>query len=308
MTQQHRTRSLAERAAGEREYMARSGIRTLINSLSGGVDSSTVAAISKQAAPDGALGLILPCSTPEEMKGERLQDVRDAERVAAHLGIPAVTIDLSDLWQQAAALFSAAARELAEKAGVPLEEERLQWAIHNMKPTLRIMTAGFFADTFRGLMMGTGNGVEYFLGYFSIRGDGISDRQPIRDCTKEEVRAMAASAGLPEDLVHRVPTAGLWPGQTDEGELGFSYADADRFLVWILNRHVAEPCLTTTLTVREESVEAILADPGLPVAAEVARRIIDQNRRTAFKRRAGDLEAMLAARGLAPGATGGRQE
>jgi len=298
MTQKHRTLSLAERAALEREYMARSGIRTLINSISGGVDSASVAAISKQAAPEATLGLILPCSTEEELKGERLQDVLDARRVAEHLGIPAVTVNLSDLWQQAVALFSAAAREMAEKAGIPLDEERLQWAIHNLKPTLRIMTAGFFADTFRGLMMGTGNGVEYFLGYFSIRGDGMSDRQPIKDCTKGEVRALAAAAGLPDDLVHRVPTAGLWPGQTDEGELGFSYADADRFLVWLLERHLKAPCLRTTLTVADEAVEAILADPDLPVDAGVARRIIDQNRRTEFKRRPGDLEDMLQRRGL----------
>lgn len=300
MTQQHRPASLRERADREREYMERAGIRTLINCLSGGVDSSAVAAISSQAAPEGTLALILPCSTEEELKGERGQDVRDAGRVAQHLGIPAVTIDLSGLWQEAVALFSAAAREAADKAGIPLEEERLQWAIHNMKPTLRIMAAGFFADTFRGLMMGTGNAVEYFLGYFSIRGDGMSDRQPIRDCTKAEVRALAAEAGLPGDLVHRVPTAGLWPGQTDEGELGFSYDDADRFLVWLVDRHLTAPCLTTTLTVRADAVEGILADPALPVGADVARRIIDQNRRTAFKRRPGDLEALLQMRGLAP--------
>ncbi|MEW8979200.1 MAG: NAD(+) synthase [Symbiobacterium sp.] len=298
MTQQHRIASLSDRAAREREYMERYGLKVLINCLSGGVDSSAAAAISKQAAPDGTVALILPCSTEEELEGERLQDIVDAERVARHLGIPAVTINLSDLWDMAVTLYSAAARELAAKAGLPLEEERLQWAINNLKPTLRIMTAGFFADAFRGLMVGTGNGVEYFLGYFSIRGDGISDRQPIRDCTKAEVRRLAAEAGLPDDLVNRVPTAGLWPGQTDEGELGFSYADADRLLVWLLERHLKSPVLSTTLTVLEEAVEAILADPDLPVQPEVARRIIAQNRRTEFKRRPGDLEEMLKRRGL----------
>ncbi|WP_374712501.1 NAD(+) synthase [Symbiobacterium terraclitae] len=298
MTHQHHVKSLSERAAREREYMARGGIRALINSLSGGVDSSATAAISKQAAPQGALGLILPCSTEEELEGERLQDIVDAQRVADHLGIPAVTINLSDLWQMAVTLYSAAARDLAAKSGIPLEEERLQWAINNLKPTLRIMTAGFFADAFRGLIMGTGNGVEYFLGYFSIRGDGLSDRQPIRDCTKAEVRGIASEAGLPEDLVNRVPTAGLWPGQTDEGELGFTYAEADRFLIWLLERHLATPVLSTTLTVREEAVDAILGAPDLPVAPDVARRIIAQNRRTEFKRRPGDLEALLQERGL----------
>lgn len=289
---------VAERAAAERAYMEKSGIKTLINCLSGGVDSTVSALISKEAAPEGTLALILPCSTEVELKGERLKDVQDAQRVADHLGIPAVTINLSSLWEQAVALYSQAAREMAQKRGVPLDEAKLNWAINNLKPTLRMMTAGFFADAFQGLMMGTDNAVENFLGYFSIRGDGVADRQPIRDCTKAEVRDLAASGGFDQDLVQRVPTAGLWPGQTDEGELGFSYDDADKFLIWLLEKHVQTPVLDGFLTVKEEAVEPILADPTLPVPVEVARKIIAQNRRTSFKRKANDLETILRKRGL----------
>lgn len=279
--------------------MEQAGLKTLVNSLSGGVDSTAAAAVAKAAAPDGAMALILPCSTEEELQGERLRDIVDAERVASQLGLPAVTVNLSDLWDMAVTLYSAAAREMAAKSGIPLEEGRLTWAINNLKPTLRIMTAGFFADAFRGVTVGTGNAVEYFLGYFSVRGDGIADRQPIRDCTKGEVRQLAAEAGMPEDLVMRVPTAGLWPGQTDEGELGFSYDEADRFLLWLLERQRSTPVLSTTLTVLPEAVEPIVADPALPVSPGVARRIIAQNRKTAFKRRQGDLELMMSRRGLA---------
>lgn len=289
-------RSVSERAAIERQYMEDSGIKVLVNSLSGGVDSTLVAAISQEAAPGGAIGLIMPCSTPEELAGERKQDVTDAQRVAEFLNMPAVVIDLSDLWRQAVALYTEKARELARKAGLTIDEERLTWAINNMKPTLRIMTAGFFADLFQGLMMGTGNAIEYFLGYFSIRGDGMSDRQPIRDCTKGEVRALAASRGFPDDLVNKVPTAGLWPGQTDEGELGFTYDEADRLFLWLLDRHRETPVLSTTLTVLPERVEALLGDPTLPVPRDVAERIIRQNQRTEFKRRPGDLEKLLAQR------------
>lgn len=295
---QHYVASVAERAARERAYMEKSGIKTLINSLSGGVDSTASALVSKEASPDGTLALILPCSTPEELTGERLKDVQDAQRVADHLGIPAVIINLSDLWEQAVALYTQAAREMAAKRGVPLNEAKLNWAINNLKPTLRMMTAGFFADAFQGLMMGTDNAVENFLGYFSIRGDGIADRQPIQDCTKAEVRQLAASGGFDEDLVQRVPTAGLWPGQTDEGELGFSYADADKFLLWILEKHLETPVLDDFMTVKEEAVAAILADPTLPVPVETAKKIIAQNRRTSFKRRADDLANILRARGL----------
>jgi len=294
----HYVATVAERAARERAYCEQSAIRTFINSLSGGIDSTAAALIAREALPEGAIGLLLPCSTEEELKGERLKDIVDGQRVADHLGIPAVTINLSGLWQQAVALYTEAARDMAAKRGVPLDEKKLAWAINNLKPTLRMMTAGFFADAFQGLMMGTDNAIENFLGYFSIRGDGVADRQPIRDCTKAEVRELAASAGFAEDLVKRVPTAGLWPGQTDEGELGFTYDEADRFLVWLLEYHLKHPVMDGFMTVRPEAVEQILAAPDLPVARESVAKIIAQNRRTAFKRKSDDLQNLLIRRKL----------
>lgn len=298
MARKHRVAPVPERAAELRTYMQNHGIKTLINSLSGGVDSSASALISRDAAPEGALALLLPCSSEEELKGERAKDIVDGQRVADHLGIPAVTVNLSDLWRQATALYVEAARQMAAKRGVPLEESKLNWAINNLKPTLRMMTAGFFADTFQGLMMGTDNAIENFLGYFSIRGDGVADRQPIRDCTKAEVRDLAASGGFADDLVNRTPTAGLWPGQTDEGELGFTYDQADRFFTWLLEQHLDSTVMDGFMTVLADRVEAVVASPDLPVPADVARKIIAQNRRTAFKRKADDLENVLIRRGL----------
>lgn len=298
MKHEHHVATVSERAAIERAYAERYGIKALINSLSGGIDSTTSAAIAKQALPQGAIGILLPCSTEEELKGERLQDVIDGQRVADHLEMPAVTINLSGLWQQAVALYTEAAREMAAKSGLELDEKKLTWAINNLKPTLRMMTAGFFADAFQGLMMGTDNAIENFLGYFSIRGDGVADRQPIRDCTKAEVRQLAASQGLAEDLVNRTPTAGLWPGQTDEGELGFTYDEADRFFIWILEKHLQTPVMAPTMTVLPDAVAGIVSDPTLPVSPEVAQRIIRQNQKTAFKRKADDLEQVLLKRKL----------
>jgi NAD+ synthase len=298
MKKEHYVASVEERAAIERAYVEKHGLQAFINCLSGGIDSSTSAMIAKRALPQGAIGLLLPCSTEEELKGERLKDIIDGQRVADHLDIPTVTINLSGLWQQAVALYTEAAREMAAKSGLALDEKKLAWAVNNLKPTLRMMTAGFFADAFQGLMMGTDNAIENFLGYFSIRGDGVADRQPIRDCTKAEVRQLAASQGLAEDLVNRTPTAGLWPGQTDEQELGFTYEEADRFFVWILEKHLQTPVMAPTMTVLPEAVEAIIADPTLPVAPDVARRIIRQNQRTEFKRKADDLEQVLAKRRL----------
>ena len=294
----HRVATVTERAETERAYMQRSGIKTLVNSLSGGVDSTVSAVISQQAAPDGAIGLILPCSTESELKGERLQDIIDGQRVADHLGMPSVVINLSSIWQQAVRLYTDAAQEMAAKRGVPLDEQKLAWAVNNLKPTLRMMSAGFFADAFAGLMIGTDNAIENFLGYFSVRGDGVADRQPIRDCTKAEVRALAASGGFAEDLVNRVPTAGLWPGQTDEQELGFTYDEVDLFFTWILERHLKRPMMDGFMTVLEDEIDGILIAGDLPVSPVSAKRIIAQNRKTAFKRKADDLANLLIKRGL----------
>jgi NAD+ synthase len=296
----HRVASLDERAQAERAYAEAAGRRAFVCSLSGGVDSATSALIAHRALPGRAIALMLPCSTEEELRGERGRDVVDAERVARQLGMPDVVINLSGLWEQAVALYRQALQHLAEAHGVQADPARVEWAVNNLKPTLRMMTAGFFADALEGLTMGTDNAIENFLGYFSVRGDGIADRQPIRDCTKAEVRALAASGGLPEDIVQRTPTAGLWPGQTDEGELGFTYDQADAFFVWLLERHLERPVFDPTLTVREDVEDELLARADLPVPREVARRILAQNRRTRFKRRSDDLDAVLRRRGLVP--------
>lgn len=289
---------VSERAGELRAYMEHGGIKTLINSLSGGIDSSLSALISQEAAPQGAIGLILPCSSEAELQGERGQDIVDGHRVANQLGMPAITVNVSELWQQAVALYSEAAGQMAAKRGVPLDERKLAWAVNNLKPTIRMMTAGFFADAFGGIMLGTDNAIENFLGYFSIRGDGVADRQPIRDCTKAEVRTLAASGGFPADLVGRTPTAGLWPGQTDEGELGFSYDQADAFFTWLLEVHLKTPVMNEYMTVTEAGTDILLGAPDLPVPGESARKMIAQNRRTHFKRKADDLEAVLRRRRL----------
>lgn len=293
---QHQVAPVSARAAQERAYMEAGGRKTLINAVSGGVDSTLSALITHEAAPGRAFALLLPCSE----EAERNADLVDGQRVADHVGMPAVTINLVDLWRQAIHLYTAAAQEMAAKSGVALDEARLTWAINNLKPTLRMSAAAFFADAFDGLTIGTGNAIEHFLGYFSIRGDAVSDRQPLRDLTKAEVRELTASGGFADDLVNRVPTAGLWEGQTDEQELGFSYTDADRFFVWLLDRHLEMDWLEPTLTIKAEAVEAILGDPSLPVSLAVAQKIVAQNRRTAFKRRPEDLALMLRRRGLRP--------
>lgn len=175
--------------------------------LSGGVDSSTVAALCLQAAPGRVLGIILPC---ESAGG----DAEDARRVAAHFGLPVEFLDLIPVYR-------AFLKILPE--GTPI-------ARANLKPRLRMSALYFFANSKNYLVAGTGNKSELFMGYFTKYGDGGVDLLPLGDLLKSEVRALAKVLGVPQDIVEKPPSAGLWPGQTDEGEMGISYAELDRLL------------------------------------------------------------------------------
>jgi len=104
-------------------------------------------------------------------------------------------------------------------------------ALANIKPRLRMVTLYYYANVLCYLVLGTGNRDELSVGYYTKFGDGACDGLPLGDLVKAEVRALAAELGVPRPVIDRPPTAGLWPGQTDEGELGFSYELLDRFLL-----------------------------------------------------------------------------
>lgn len=298
--------SVGERAQELRSYAVQHKRRALINALSGGADSALSGAVSKAAECDQvkAVALNLPCSHDPA----RQADAVDARRVADLLGLPMVTVDLTEVWDQMVQLLRPALERMAAEAGLPLSEEKVTWAMNNLKPALRSVAGGAFADAFDGLTIGTDNVVENFLGYFSVRGDGIADRQPIRHLLKGEVRAALAEVGMPDDLVNRTPIAGLFDfeNQTDEGEMGVRYADADAFVDWILReeaeyahagggiRHVL---LDESMTMLDNWLLVPTFTP-CPVDADVADRIVERNQRTFFKRRGTDLRDTLLARGL----------
>jgi NAD+ synthase len=139
----------------------------------------------------------------------------------------------------------------------------------NLRARARMVVLYFVANTEDRVVMGTGNKSELLCGYFTRYGDGGVDFQPIGDLYKTQVRAMARHLGLPKKIIDRVPTAGLWPGQTDEGDLGISYDELDRILLGIELQ--MEP-------------EGIAEKAGVPV--EHVRRIEDLVAATAYKRKA----------------------
>ncbi|HUV02247.1 MAG TPA: NAD(+) synthase [Desulfobacteria bacterium] len=196
-----------------RERVEEAGARGVVLGLSGGLDSSVVAVLCKQAFPDTTLGLILPCFS-------RNEDVAHAKLFAARFGIETKEFDLSPIFTVLLDLL------LDEEA----HESELNIAIANLKPRLRMICLYYFANQLNYLVVGTGNKSELSIGYFTKYGDGAADILPLGDILKTEERELAEALGIPKEIIDKAPSAGLWAGQTDEAEIGVSYADLDRII------------------------------------------------------------------------------
>ncbi|WIV10737.1 NAD(+) synthase [Proteiniborus sp. MB09-C3] len=191
-----------------RDRVEESGSKGLVFGLSGGIDSAVVAALAKKAFPDGALGIIMPChSNPEDEEHARL--------IADALNLETKKVDLSSIYD----LFLS-----------KLEKTDNILALSNIKPRFRMTTLYYYAQVKRYLVAGTSNKSEYTVGYFTKHGDSGVDILPIVDLLKEEVFELARYLNIPDIVINKPPTAGLWENQTDENEMGFSYKELDGYI------------------------------------------------------------------------------
>lgn len=212
-------------AAWMRSHLHASGARGFVVGLSGGLDSAVVARLAQLAAPGHVLAAILPCHSDP-------QDERDAALVAHHFSLTSVRIDLSPAYDRLVADAQRAAAVIPEqmRTAPPADPLRARLPLANIKPRLRMTTLYFLANTLDYLVAGAGNAAELAIGYFTKHGDGGSDLLPLGRLVKSQVRALARELKVPEAIVTRTPSAGLWLGQADEEEMGFSYADLERYL------------------------------------------------------------------------------
>jgi NAD+ synthase len=190
-----------------------SGRKGVVLGLSGGVDSALVAKLCADAIGPGR---VLAVAMPD---GKGRKDLKDAKKFAKALGIDLRIIGIAPI------VTALEKRLMAFQAD--------QVALGNLRARARMIVLYFIANTESRVVMGTGNKSELLCGYFTLHGDGAADFLPIGDLYKTQVRDMARYLALPPDIVEKVPTAGLWPGQTDEGELGISYDELDRILLGI---------------------------------------------------------------------------
>jgi NAD+ synthase len=197
------------------------GARGFVFGLSGGIDSAVVARLCQMAAPQRVLGVILPCYSHP-------QDEADARLVASAFSIPVAKVDLGSTFDALTESLSHAVKGLPSH--VDSIDIKQQMPEANVKPRLRMASLYFIANSMNYLVAGTGNRSEITLGYFTKHGDGGVDVLPIGGLLKSEVRALARDVGVPESIISKPPTAGLWVGQTDEAEMGFSYDTLELYL------------------------------------------------------------------------------
>ncbi|NQS91372.1 MAG: NAD+ synthase [Chloroflexi bacterium] len=183
------------------------GYKKVVLGVSGGVDSALSAFLSVKAlGAENVLALRLPYKTSSP------ESLAHAQLVIDQLGVPSKTI------------------EITKAVDAVLEQHPDANAVRrgNVMARVRMINVYDQSAAFRALVVGTGNKTESLLGYSTIHGDGAYDFNPLADLYKAQVRQLAGELGVPEVIIKKAPSADLWVGQTDEGELGYTYDEMDQ--------------------------------------------------------------------------------
>lgn len=231
-----------------RTTLATAGVSRLVVNVSGGVDSAVTAALALQAV--GPQNLFVAMQPYGELGA---QAVHDALLLVEALKIPQEQTFHIDIKRAVDAIVAQTVAPDRVRLG-------------NIMARVRMIYLFDLAKRLDALVCGTENRTEHYLGYFTRFGDAASDLEPIRGLYKTQVWELARALNIPEAIIQQAPTAGLWEAQTDEGELGFSYQDADSVLAYHFDQHL--------------SIDEITAK-GVP--REIAARVLERVARNDFK-------------------------
>jgi NAD+ synthase len=201
-----------------RHQISMAGVGGVVLGMSGGLDSSVAAVLCKQALGDAVRGLILPCHSDPS-------DEAHALLVAARFQIMTESVDLGPVFDLLVSILPPGNR----------------LAVANLKPRLRMTVMYYYANELGYLVIGSGNKSELLTGYFTKYGDGAADLLPLGGLLKTQIQDIARSLAIPEEIINKPPSAGLWEGQTDEGELGITYEELDRAILVLQGKQCDSP-------------------------------------------------------------------
>ena len=226
--------------------ITRAGFNKAVVNLSGGLDSAVSFVLATEAlGPQNVLALRLPYKTSSA------DSLEHAQLLADQFGSPIKTIPITGMVD----------------ALIESEPEISDMRKGNIMARLRMIVAYDQSEAFKGLVVGTGNKTEILLGYTTLYGDSACALNPIGDLYKTQVRQLARTLKIPEVIIAKPPSADLWTGQTDEGELGFTYEEVDKLLYLLVDRRYRP----------EECVEAGFEE-------KFVRRVVERVRKNQFKR------------------------
>lgn len=221
--------------------ITRAGFSRAVVGLSGGVDSSLSCYLASEAlGPENVLAVRMPyeTSSPESLE--------HAQLVIDELGVNSLTIPITDMVEPLFVRYP--------------ESDHIRRG--NVMARARMIILYDQSQAFKGLVVGTGNKTEILLGYTTQYGDSACALNPLGDLYKTQVRQLARALELPEVIIEKPPTADLWVGQTDEGELGFTYAEVDQLLYLLVDERYSP----------DDCIEAGFPEPFVKVVIDLVRK------------------------------------
>ena len=226
--------------------ITRTGYSRAVIGLSGGIDSALSCFLAAEAlGPQNVLAVRMP------YKSSSRDSLEDAQRVIDATGVQSMTVEITEMVDPLIAKFP--------------DMDNMRKG--NIMARTRMIVLYDQSAAFRGLVVGTGNKTEILLGYTTLFGDSANALNPIGDLYKTQVRQLSQALGVPDSILQKAPSADLWAGQTDEGELGYTYAEVDQLLYLLVDqRYTPEECV----------------DAGF--AANFVKTVVDRVRRNHFKR------------------------
>lgn len=221
--------------------ITRAGFSRAVLGLSGGVDSSLSCTLAALAlGPENVLAVRMPysASSPDSLE--------HAQMVIDQLGVQSLTIPITEMVDPLFKRFP--------------EADKVRRG--NVMARIRMIVLYDQSQAFKGLVVGTGNKTEILLGYTTLYGDSANALNPLGDLYKTQVRELARAMGVPAAIIEKPPSADLWIGQTDEGELGFTYAEVDQLLYLLIDQRYSP----------DDCIEAGFSAPMVKAVAELVRR------------------------------------